>query len=67
MQFSNTKTRLQSELLQIDAVNFPSGFKPQPELNKTLNNLKLDTQGNYTWNDRQWFKGSILSYNFTCP
>jgi hypothetical protein len=29
--------------------------------------LKLDTHGNYTWNDRQWFKGSILSYNFTCP
>ena len=67
MQFSNTKTKLQSELLQIDAVNFPAGFTPQPELNKTLNNLKLDTHGNYTWNDRQWFKGSILSYNFTCP
>ena len=36
------------------------------ELNKTLNNLKLDAVGNYTWDDRKWFKGNILSYNYTC-
>lgn len=38
-----------------------------PELNKTLNSLKLDHHENYTWDDRKWFKGSILSYNFSCP
>lgn len=36
-------------------------------MNKTINNLKLDTHGNYTWADRKWFIGHVLSYNFTCP
>lgn len=67
IEFTNPKTKLDSELLQVHTVNFPSGFVPMPELNKTLNSLKLDHHENYTWDDRKWFKGSILSYNFSCP
>ena len=36
------------------------------ELNQTLKNLKLDATGNYTWDDRKWFTGHVLSYNYTC-
>ena len=28
--------------------------------------MKLDKPGNYTWDDRKWFEGNILDYNYTC-
>ena len=66
IQFENPKTKLTSENLQIQTVNYPDGFDPTPELNKTIDNLKLSSTGNYTWNDRKWFTGHILSYNYSC-
>lgn len=66
LAFNNAKTSLQSDLLSVSSVNYPSGFQPTEELNKTLNSLKLDSSGNFTWDDRKWFDGHILSYNYTC-
>lgn len=47
-------------------MNYPEGFDLTKELNKTLKNLQLDTSGNYTWNDKSWFTGHVLGYNYTC-
>jgi hypothetical protein len=67
LEFKNPKSKLTSELLQITTVNIPTGFSPTAEFNSLMKNLKLDHSQNYTWEDRNWFTGNILGYNFSCP
>lgn len=66
IQSENPKTKIQSEKLQVQSVNYPSGFEPTKKFNSTIKSLKLSSQGNYSWDDREWFKGHVLSYNYTC-
>lgn len=66
INFENSAKKILSDLHNVTALDYKAGFIATPELNKTLNNLKLDSHGNYTWEDRKWFIGHILSYNFTC-
>jgi hypothetical protein len=31
-----------------------------------MSNVKIHKSGHYAWNDRKWFIGHIVAYNFSC-
>lgn len=66
LSFKNSKSELYSYQLGITAVNNRANLTETEVLNRTLNNLKLDTSGNYTWDTHNWFEGHVLGYNFSC-
>lgn len=63
---SNPSTMLLTDKINVSIVNFPSGFNPTTEFNDTLPTLKTVKEGNYSWQDRKWFTGHVLSYNYSC-
>lgn len=41
-------------------------FKKTKDLDSFVKEQKLDKPGTYSWNDRKWFEGNVLGYNYSC-
>lgn len=66
LSFKNQKDSYKTDSISLEAIGVAEGFKPTPELNKTLDGLELSSEGDYSWDDRKWFKGHITHYNYSC-
>lgn len=42
------------------------GFKKTKDFDSFAKEVKLDKSGTYSWDDRKWYEGNILDYNYTC-
>ena len=62
----NTNSTKVTDKLGVSIVNIPSGFQPTKYFNDTVGNLKVSKEDNYTWQNRKWFEGHVLNYNYTC-
>jgi len=52
--------------INVTIVNYADEFKPTTEFNNDLKSLKFQNQGNYQWQDRKWWNGNVVNYNYSC-
>jgi hypothetical protein len=50
----------------VSVVNQKQIITPTKVFNESNANLTANNVGNYQWEDREWFTGNIIHYNYTC-
>lgn len=63
----NKATSSNISLVSVKVANYPEGFTPTAEFEKVKGKLKIEEKSRLSWDTRQWFKGHILRYNYSCP
>lgn len=66
MQAFNTLASETSKEINVTVVNKVDFITPTKVFNQTMSSLKAENKGNYEWEDRQWFDGNVIHYNFSC-
>jgi hypothetical protein len=52
--------------VNVSVVNQKQFIVPTKVFNESNGNLTASNRGDYQWEDREWFTGNIIHYNYTC-
>lgn len=66
IQAFNLNTTQTSKEVNVSVVNQKQIIVPTKVFNESNGNLTAGYSGNYEWEDREWFTGNIIHYNYTC-
>lgn len=66
IQAFNLNTSQTSKEVNVSVVNQKQIIVPTKVFNESNGNLSAGNSGNYEWEDREWFTGNIIHYNYTC-
>lgn len=66
IEASNTHDNLTSDLVGVEATNYPEGISLTEKVNETLNDLQLRSEGEYTWDDYGWYVGHVTNFLPSC-
>ncbi len=63
--FNQNSTQTTKEV-NVSVVNQKQIITPTAIFNESNGNLSASRTGNYEWEDREWFTGNIIHYNYSC-